>query len=142
MSLRLSEKHGVNPSIQQCFVCMKDMGVVLFGKINTGRSSKPADRDPRAPYKVCLDQEPCDECKKHMETGIILISADEKKSDDLQNPYRTGGWVVVKEAAVRRFMKPGEALDAVLKKRMAFVTDETWDALGLPRKGQDDVRLT
>lgn len=135
MSIRLSEKHGVNPSVEQCFVCLKDVGVVLFGKINAGRHARPADRDPQAPHKVCFghNSEPCAECKKHMEMGVILISVDEAKTDDERNPYRTGGWCVVNEDFIKRVFQPDELVEHVLKRRMAFMPDEAWDMIGLPR---------
>jgi hypothetical protein len=125
MGIRLSEKHGVYPGLEQCFVCMKDVGVVLFGQMRG---------DAEAPRRVCLGKEPCDECKKLMELGVIFISVDEKKSKgDMQNPWRTGGWCVVKEEAVRRMFEDGPILDSVLKYRMAFIEDEAWDKIGLPR---------
>lgn len=120
----LSERHGVNPAVTQCFVCMKDVGVALFGRMRNDRE---------APHRVCLDEEPCDECKKYMEKGIILISVDEKKTEDSQNPWRTGGWVVVTEDAIRRIVKEQELADHICIRRMAFVPDEAWDVLGLPR---------
>jgi len=137
MSLRLSEQHGVNPSVEQCFTCMKDVGVVLFGKINAGRHARPADRDPQAPPRVCFgpNSEPCAECRKHMEMGIILISVDESKTDDEQNPWRSGGWVVVKEDVIKRLGLSEAHEKQILNKRCAFLTDETWDMIGLPRGG-------
>lgn len=125
MGIRLSEKHGLNPSLDQCFVCMKDVGVALFGKMKG---------DAEAPRRVCTTKEPCDECKKLMELGIILISVDEKKSEgNMSNPWRTGGWVVIKEEAVRRIFEGAPILDQILDKRMAFISDEAWDKIGLPR---------
>jgi hypothetical protein len=69
-----------------------------------------------------------------MEMGVILISVDEKKSEDQKNPYRTGGWCVVKEEAIRRAVTSPELLEDVMKKRVAFLPDDVWDMLGLPRK--------
>lgn len=78
--------------------------------------------------QACYDKEPCDKCKEYMENGTILISVrdgEEEKQKD--NPYRTGGWVVItKEAAERMF---GENAP-----KIAFVEDELWDKIGLPRK--------
>lgn len=42
--------------------------------------------------------DPCDKCRDYMEQGILLISVDPKRTQDRHNPYRTGGWVVIKEA--------------------------------------------
>jgi len=127
--IRISERHGVNPSVEQCFVCMKDVGVVLFGKLKG---------DAEAPRQVCLNYEPCDECREYMEQGIILISVDESKSDDMRNPWRTGGWVVVKEDLIERVFQPADTVVAILESRMAFVSDEVWDMMGIPRGEQGD----
>jgi hypothetical protein len=121
----LSPEHGLNPSLEQCFVCMKDVRVILFGRMKG---------DAEAPRRVCLDKEPCADCKKWMEQGVVLISVDEEKSKgDMQNPYRTGGWIVVRDDFIERVVQPEELRKAILKKRMAFIPDEAWDMLGLPR---------
>jgi hypothetical protein len=83
---------------------------------------------------MVIDKEPCSKCKELMEKGIILISVDSKESPDNDNPYRTGGWIVVKEEAVRRIgIKPVELEADILKRRVAFVPDDAWDMPGLPR---------
>jgi len=125
MSIRISKKHGVNPTIPHCFFCQKPKNeVILAGKL-------PGDEE--APRGAVWDRNPCDECRHHMETGIIFISVkpDEKTTD---NPYRTGGWVVIKEEAVRRIVKPATLADDICKKRVAFVPDDAWDMIGLPRE--------
>jgi len=141
--LHLSSNYGVNPSIDCCFVCGKDTGLVLFGRVpaskaekffgKNGRESK--DGEVEAPLKVVSSKVPCDECKDLMTNGIILISVDEKLSTDKQNPYRTGGWVVVKELYIKRIITTTnkEILENILNTRIAFIPDEVWDALGLPR---------
>lgn len=128
--VRIHPEHGVNPSIFTCFICGKDMGVVLLGAAYKGR----------APVHIgVLDDRPCPECKGWMAKGIILISVrDGEEARDPKNPYRTGGWVVVKEEAARR-MFTGAVLDFVLKKRVAFVPDSVWDAIGLPREAAKET---
>jgi hypothetical protein len=49
------------------------------------------------------------------------------------NPYRTGGWCVVKEDAVKRFVQPPELLADILRHRWSFIDDATWELIGLPR---------
>ncbi len=116
--IRISKKYGVNPSIEQCFVCGKDKGVILFGRL---------PKDKEAPREVCINAEPCDECQKLMEQGIILISVIDGESG--ANPYRTGGWAVVKEEALLRAVKDPK----LLEKRIMFVPDKAWEMLGLPK---------
>lgn len=121
----LSPKHGLNPSLTVCFLCLKDIGVALVGRILKGD-------DPEAPRRM-FDREPCAECKSWMEKGIILISVDETKTTDSKNPFRTGGWVVVSEDYVKHILNPGPLLEQTLKGRYAVVPDELWDMLKLPR---------
>ena len=128
--ISISEKHGVNPSLMQCFYCMRDVGVALLGKLPD---------DAEAPRRICLNKEPCDECKKFMKAGIILISVrdDCKEGDD--DPYRTGAWVVVKEEALRRVVTTPDLVDHICKVRFAFMPDEAWDGLGLPREKEGET---
>ncbi len=108
-------------ALMQCFYCMKDVGVLLHKRLA-----------PVLPHRMCVDQEPCDDCAKLMEQGVILISVDEQKTDDLKNPWRTGGWVVVWDEFIERVFKPRELVEQVLRKRVAFLPDEVWCMIGLP----------
>jgi hypothetical protein len=118
MSIRLHKEHGLNPTIPTCFICGKEKNeVVLLG----------AAFKEQAPMHMVLDKSPCDQCKEYMKLGVILISV--KDGSDHEDPYRTGGWVVVKKEAARRMF--GESLG---KSRMAFLEDTAWDKIGLPRK--------
>lgn len=123
-SIRVSPKHGLNPTIPQCFFCgeLKNE-IALLGKLKG---------DVEAPKSICFDMEPCDKCKEYMGKGIILISVDPEKSPDPNNPYRTGGWIVVKDDYITRVFNP-EVVKDVLDKRIAFMPDDAWDKLGLPR---------
>lgn len=125
MTIRLSPRHGVNPSLDCCFFCMKPKGLALFGQLRG---------DQEAPRHVVTDHEPCNECKGWMEQGVVLISVDESKTEDKQNPWRTGGYCVVTEEAVRRFVTPPELAEDICKKRVAFIPDDAWDKLGLPKE--------
>lgn len=121
--ISLSPKHGVNPMMVSCFICGQDTGeLALLGRLKG---------DAQAPHRASLDRAPCEKCKEHMAKGIILISVRDGESGD--NPYRTGGWAVVKEEAVKRIAPPG-LVDDICRHRMAFVPDAAWDSLGLPRE--------
>lgn len=85
--------------------------------------------------EAIYDYEPCNKCKKWMEKGIILISAAEDSvQNHPENPYRTGGWVVVTEEALSKFPMSGKLKDKIIEKRFSFVSDKVWDYLGLPRE--------
>ena len=128
--LILSERHGANPAIPHCFYCNKPKNeVILAGRMKG---------DAEAPRGMVWDDTPCDDCLGYMKAGVILISVNEALTDDMSNPYRSGGWVVVREDAVRRAFDP-ESAEKVCQHRFAFVTDETWDHLGLPRGSVEGV---
>jgi len=125
MNIRLSPKHGVNPCIPKCFVCGEDKNeILLMGRLKG---------DMEAPKGMVFDQSPCEQCKEYMKQGIILISVDEEKTDDPQNPWRTGGWAVIKQSAVERMPLDDRFKRSALKKRVAFLADKIWDSFGLPR---------
>ncbi len=118
-SIKLSPKHGVNPAIPVCFYCGEDKNMlILAGRL-------PGDAE--APHRAVWDKEPCDKCQEHMKQGIILISV--KEGSDHDNPYRTGGWVVIKEEAFDRIF----GAEYREKTRVCFVNDRSWDMIGLPR---------
>jgi hypothetical protein len=115
--IRLHKEHGLNPTIPQCFFCGKDKDeIVLLG----------AAYKEEAPMKMCVDQIPCDECKKLMEMGVLLISVQD--GSNRNNPYRTGKLVVItQEVAKRVFNNIGES-------RVAFIEESAWQRIGLPEK--------
>lgn len=128
----LSPQHGVNPMLPVCFFCQQETGeVALLGRL-------PGDAE--APHRAVLNMEPCGKCKEWMSKGVILISVEKDASGE--NPYRTGGWCVVKDQALRDIVQPPELLVAILKKRVAFIPDDAWDALGLPRVVADGESTT
>lgn len=113
MSILLSPKHGVNPTITVCFFCGKEKNeILLLGKIKG---------DAEAPHHAIFNQEPCDECKKLMALGVMLISV--KDGSDHENPYRTGKVCVITiETAQKIFNNIGN-------ERAAFVEDSVWDKI-------------
>jgi hypothetical protein len=120
--IRLSEKHGLNPTLVRCFVCGEDTGeLALMGRL-------PGDAE--APRRMALNKRPCEKCRGLMAQGVVLIST--RNGESGEDPYRTGGWCVIKEEAFRR-MFGGDAAEQALKARMVYVPDEVWDAVGLPR---------
>lgn len=94
--IRISEKHGVNPSITICPICGKETGIVLLGKLKG---------DEKAPRYIQGDV--CDECKaKIADNECFVISVDEDKcfkryiivSKDVFTQKVEGCVVLMKEA--------------------------------------------
>lgn len=122
--IRLSPKHGLNPSIEVCYFCGKDKNsIAMLGLL---------PKDEKAPTRACYNREPCDECAEYMKDGVIILSADSAKTVNPNIPYRTGGFAVVKEDVVKRIIKDAAILSRVLEVRMMFLDSEAWKAIGLP----------
>ena len=133
MGITLSPKHGVNPSVGLCFFCQKPKEVLLFGRLKG---------DAQAPHEVTANMEPCDECAGLMKQGVILISVDPALTEDRNNPWRSGGWCVVRNEALERWKAAGmdaTLVDSMLEKRMGFIEDEAWDRIGLPRPQAEEA---
>lgn len=101
-SIRVSEKHGVNPSLLKCFFCGGDKGIALLGRLKG---------DVEAPKEIVMDYEPCDKCKENMKLGVTLIEVSEIQPRDSRPPmnaqggkevYPLGRWVVIKAEAFSR----------------------------------------
>lgn len=73
--IRLSDKHGVNPSVYKCFWCGGDIGVALFGRLKD---------DVEAPRTCYVDYDPCDKCKETWERGVIFIEVSKHPQHDGQ----------------------------------------------------------
>ena len=129
-SIQLSKKHGLNPAVPKCFYCLENKNEVILAGVMRD--------DQEAPRNAVWNMEPCDKCKEYMAKGVILISVDAQRTTDLKNPYRTGGWVVVTEAAIRMVTNM-PLQEQVLAKRVAFLPDDVWELLGLPKGPIDET---
>lgn len=84
------------------------------------------------PRNAIYDKEPCDKCKGYMEQGIIIISVRDDETDR-ENPYRTGGWWVVKEEAFKNIPMDKELKDTILRSRVVFMEDSVCEKIGLEK---------
>lgn len=154
MSINISPKHGVNPAVEQCFYCRKDIGVVLFGRMTADKAEqafgegfmggRQADRqDVEAPHQVITSLDPCEGCEVfyfNAKIGVFLILSEEREVEVFEHgrkvfktiPHPTGAFVCVKESAIVDLIQP-PVLEEVLKSRRAMLSRETWDLLGLDR---------
>lgn len=85
----LSEKHGVNPSIDCCFYCGKEVGIALLGKLPD---------DAEAPRTVCTSIEPCDECKEKYKDYCLVVERD-------YDAPPTGRWVPIPKTQIVEEMR-------------------------------------
>lgn len=96
MGVRISKEHGVNPSIDTCFICGKETSIILFRTSYKDENGKTAE----APRTVCTGHI-CDNCKQIIDKGGIFFIAV-KDGESGKNPYRTGQIAALKEEAVQR----------------------------------------
>jgi hypothetical protein len=110
-----------------CYYCHRPSNeIILAGRL-------PGDQE--APRQAVWHAHPCPDCEDHMKQGIILISVSDSADPTEDNPYRTGGWVVVRAEALARVLD--EATTAkLLRTRWSFVPDAAWAMLGLPAPGE------
>ena len=134
--IRLSEEHGLNPSITTCFYCGKDAGIILPGAGGDMVARKMGYEDGKMPMHCgVVDMNPCSECEEHMQQGIIIIGManGEDPNKDL-NVNRSGHYIVVKDRFFENLKDITDAtavIDKILQQRWTFMELETLEKLGL-----------
>lgn len=100
-SIKLSKKHGVNPTIPICFFCGNEKNeIALLGEL---------PNDAEAPKHTIINYEPCDTCKEIMNKGITVMEVTTKPNAPNQPPiqkncYPTGRFLTLsKDSAKRSF---------------------------------------
>ena len=114
----MSEESFVGMEV--CFYCLEESGVV---------TSK--DLRKKLLRRAIYNREPCPSCAEYMRQGVILIEVDEEKTEDRNNPYRAGGWVVMSENGVKNCFEEATA-KKMLRCRVGFLDRASWKLLGLP----------
>jgi len=119
-------------ALTRCYYCGAGNEVVL----NTVLTKAAADTVKAMHHRV-VSTEPCPECAELMKQGVILITYDEAKSgkdwekDKIPNPFRTGGFFVVKEDLIERVFEHPEAVAFAKKHRWLFIEHEAAAKIGL-----------
>ena len=90
--IRLSKKHGANPTLAICAWCNEPTGeVILVGQL---------PGDVAAPREMIVSYEPCDKCREQWDQGVACVEVDAKPTAINQPPiyddlYPTGRCIVV-----------------------------------------------
>lgn len=124
-SIKISPKHGLNPSIVKCFWCGEECGIALCGKLKG---------DKQAPHFVIQNYEPCDKCVEHFKKGILLAGCTDKPvleemppicSDENGNMhYPDGSHIVLTEQGVERILNDQVMIDEAKKNKVVFMPSE------------------
>lgn len=132
-------------ALTKCFFCGKDDCILLATGYNS--RGEPLHDLSEAHGKVA-NMIPCSECEGHMKQGVILLTIDDAKSEKdwdkppktypgekdrgwMPNPYRTGGFFVVTDEAIRRIINPQAMADWAIKHRWMFIEHEAAEKIGL-----------
>lgn len=127
-SIKLSPKHGLNPSIPACFWCGQSKNeIALMGKIDK--------EDSKAPMKLIVDYEPCDKCKELFSKGVHVIGVIDEPviegmfpiyNNGTEKLYPTGSDFIAPEDWITNFLTVNEQEDmikGVLDKKKLLMPD-------------------
>lgn len=110
--LKLSPKHGLNPTISVCFWCGEEKNeIALLGHIGDARKGE----DFEASMRSVIDYEPCPACLAKMNSGFTVVEATESPNHTTNVPiqhgiYPTGRFVVIKPEAAHRVFRIEEGV--------------------------------
>lgn len=114
---------------EHCPICAKETGSPIF--MNTQLSRKAAREVKELDGKHVWADSPCEECAEMKDKAFIFVVCDLDKSEDQQNPYRTGEIMGIKKEKAEEMFAP-----EFLTKGMAYVHYLDAQQMGLPTKYQ------
>lgn len=123
----MQDKQKLGIALTKCYFCGKDDKIVINTRLTEYFAKKVEEMNGKI-----IDKEPCNECKKLMKMGVMLISVR-----DYDPEYRTGSMAIIKDEAIKRIF-PKEEAKTLLKMRCGFIGDSLWDAIGIPREDIDN----
>ena len=129
----MGEKLPWAVALTKCYFCGEDGDIIIPCTLTQHVANKVEEMHGKV-----VNMDPCNKCKDLMKQGVILITFDPAKSkegwhkEQMPNPYRTGGFFVVKDEAVRRiFNDEGGATAFALKYRWIFIEHAAAAGVGL-----------
>jgi len=133
-----TNESGPAVALTKCYFCGEDNTILV-----QSRNINVRDRRIESMHGMVVDMTPCSKCSDYMKQGVILITIDNAKSKPgwnkpepgndrfIPNPYRTGGFAVIKDEAVKRIFTPKEMADWAIKHRWMFIEHEAAVKMGL-----------
>lgn len=132
LNMNNEDKLGISLTKEACPAC----GALVDGPIimNTTLTQEDADEARSFHGKVIgyLDK-PCNDCQDLMSKGFLLIGVDMDRTEDENNPYRSGHqWVISEEGVDKTFVDINKDLG------YAFIDVGMAKYIGLPVKKFED----
>lgn len=110
-SIKISAKHGVNPSSTICSLCGNENGeLLLVGGLHN---------DDELLGHIVHNNGPCHRCREYVQKGIILIGVDDNYTEECC--VMSGHFAVVSGTFVEKLFADVLEVEYVLKARVAFV---------------------
>lgn len=126
-------------ALTNCYFCGEGSTILLATRyIRLQNGETEPLKDLKEFNGKVVDMTPCSKCQQWMKEGIILITIDERKCEKdwnkeaMPNPWRTGGFYVVKEEAIKRLLS-GKMLEWCLKHRWMFIDNRAAIQAGLSK---------
>ena len=92
------EKTNFEVALVRCFFCGEDKGLIM-----NSRLTAQAAKEVRECHGKAIDLEPCDNCKKLMEQGVMLFEIARIHDDPKELTERTGRMAVVRNSAFENY---------------------------------------
>lgn len=114
-------------ALTKCFFCGEDNEILLHRRLG----------DMSEYNGKVVNMDPCPKCAEYMKQGVILITIDHSKSDPnwtkqpIPNPYRTGGFFVIKDDSIKAIISDDFICNWALKHRWMFIEHEAAVTVGL-----------
>lgn len=124
--IKPSPKHGLNPTMGQCFWCDGETGeIALLGRL---------PGDAQAPRRAILSYDPCPACRSRWEGNVAIIEVVEADASSAQPPLYdnfvpTGRHMVMKPAGIQLLVTPPELAQQVISNGQAGVSHEMFTRL-------------
>lgn len=108
--------------LMKCYACGKEAQIVIHKKFQ----SVAHLHGKTAPGVFCSS------CADLMKVGNTILISARKRTSETEEPYRTGNMCVMTPQGARRLFKNQDRIPPI-----AFIEDDLWDQLGLPKADED-----
>lgn len=137
LNIKVSEKYGLNPSMERCFFCGETKGIAFMGKL---------EGDVEAPKFVILNYEPCDKCKEQFNKGVTCIEVANEpimpgQPEIREGLYPTSRLAVIKvEAAIDLFADADDGCKDLKEGNSILINPGLFEQLFVPKDQEQEQK--